>query len=312
MKKPIVTGNPILDRVALIDKRYIEELDPEAVPKDPQEFLDWWWKTSASICEACPLSETRTRVVRPDGVASADIMIVGEGPGFMEDLVGIPMVGPLELRYSHCGVCKNNKACFSHKLKAFPMQRSGKNKAVECNPNYTGKREFDGSRFFIQSAGSIVGGILIHKWNFNYPRHNWFEAYNKLHPDDPWTHKSPWFVTNITLCRTTDVTKLKDSPPDGVPRQKCKRHLAMQWAAVNPKLIVCFGRVALSVLMGAEERSKSVTPNSIVETKFGPVLFQNHPAFFMREQNREVKAFGFAKVAATLAKALEYVGYPTK
>ncbi len=305
------TGNEILDRVALIDKRFIEGIDPTTVPTDPQLFLDWWWNTSAKACQDCPLSESRTRVVKPDGLATAEIMIVGEGPGFLEDLTGIPMVSPLELRSSDCSQCSNCSTCFSHKILKKQNSFGGKNKVVDCNPNYTGKRQLDSGKFYIRSAGSILAGILIDNWQFNYPRQNWIDFYNKNHADDPWTHQSPWFITNVALCRTTDITRLKDSPPDGVPRQKCKKHLAMQWAAVNPKLIVCFGRVALGVLMRSETGATSVQPNTIVQTKFGPVLFQNHPAHFMRENNKEVKAFGFAKVASTLSKALDYVGLPT-
>jgi uracil-DNA glycosylase len=97
---------------------------------------------------------------------------------------------------------------------------------------------------------------------------------------------------------------------ESVPRQKCKKWLTFQWAAVNPELIVCFGRVALGVLVGSEEKAKSVAPNTFVDTKFGKVLFQNHPAFFMREKNIAAKAYGFAKVASTLEKALDYIGLP--
>jgi len=47
----------------------------------------------ASICERCPLSETRNRVVFGSGNADADLMFVGEAPGFHEDQQGIPFVG---------------------------------------------------------------------------------------------------------------------------------------------------------------------------------------------------------------------------
>ena len=47
----------------------------------------------ASICERCPLSETRTRVVFGAGNADADLMFVGEAPGAEEDRQGLPFVG---------------------------------------------------------------------------------------------------------------------------------------------------------------------------------------------------------------------------
>jgi len=300
----------ILERIATIDKRFIEDLEVEVVPKDPEVFLHWWWDTFAKGCQNCPLSERRNHVVRPDGTSSAKIMIIGEGPGFLEDLTKLPMVGPLELKESHCGKCKNATTCFSQRILRAPLAMGRPAKAVRCLPNYTSKQTLPNT-FFIRSAGAVVDGILLKKWKFNYPRHNWIKYYNRMHPDKPLLHSSPWFVTNVVLCRTTDITGLRDSSPESVPRQKCKKWLTFQWAAVNPELIICFGRVAMGVLIGSEEGAKTIVPNTIVDTKFGPVLFQNHPAYFMRERGRSVKAYGFAKVASTLEKALDYVGLPT-
>jgi uracil-DNA glycosylase family 4 len=47
----------------------------------------------ASVCERCPLSATRTRVVFGAGNSDADLMFVGEAPGAEEDRQGLPFVG---------------------------------------------------------------------------------------------------------------------------------------------------------------------------------------------------------------------------
>lgn len=44
-------------------------------------------------CRGCPLCETRTKVVIGVGNKNADIMFVGEGPGYNEDIQGEPFVG---------------------------------------------------------------------------------------------------------------------------------------------------------------------------------------------------------------------------
>ena len=44
-------------------------------------------------CTLCPLSETRTNAVPGEGDADADIMFIGEAPGFHEDRHGRPFVG---------------------------------------------------------------------------------------------------------------------------------------------------------------------------------------------------------------------------
>ena len=47
----------------------------------------------AQACTRCPLYETRTQVVFGSGNADADLMFVGEAPGFHEDAQGLPFVG---------------------------------------------------------------------------------------------------------------------------------------------------------------------------------------------------------------------------
>jgi DNA polymerase len=44
-------------------------------------------------CQLCPLHETRTQAVFGNGDADADLMFVGEAPGFHEDQQGLPFVG---------------------------------------------------------------------------------------------------------------------------------------------------------------------------------------------------------------------------
>jgi uracil-DNA glycosylase family 4 len=50
-------------------------------------------RTEASACTRCRLHEGRTQVVFGDGNPNADLMFVGEAPGFHEDKQGVPFVG---------------------------------------------------------------------------------------------------------------------------------------------------------------------------------------------------------------------------
>lgn len=47
----------------------------------------------ASTCTKCRLSQGRTQVVYGTGAPSADLMFIGEGPGYHEDKQGEPFVG---------------------------------------------------------------------------------------------------------------------------------------------------------------------------------------------------------------------------
>jgi DNA polymerase len=46
-----------------------------------------------SSCHACPLGATRTRAVPGEGPVDAEIMFIGEAPGYYEDQQGRPFVG---------------------------------------------------------------------------------------------------------------------------------------------------------------------------------------------------------------------------
>ena len=45
-------------------------------------------------CVDCPLHEGRTNSVPGEGASNAEIMFIGEGPGYQEDRLGRPFVGP--------------------------------------------------------------------------------------------------------------------------------------------------------------------------------------------------------------------------
>ena len=44
-------------------------------------------------CQRCALADTRTNLVFGDGNPDSGIMLIGEGPGEQEDLMGVPFVG---------------------------------------------------------------------------------------------------------------------------------------------------------------------------------------------------------------------------
>ena len=51
------------------------------------------YKDETLGCTRCPLADTRTQVVFGSGDPDAELMLVGEAPGFHEDKQGVPFVG---------------------------------------------------------------------------------------------------------------------------------------------------------------------------------------------------------------------------
>ena len=58
--------------------------------------MDSWenLKADCAGCERCELGRTRRHLVFGVGNESAQVMLIGEGPGEQEDLLGEPFVGP--------------------------------------------------------------------------------------------------------------------------------------------------------------------------------------------------------------------------
>ena len=63
-------------------------------------------------CTDCPLSDNRTNAVPGEGPENADIIFIGEGPGYHEDRQGRPFVGPaggfLEELLASIGLSRQN------------------------------------------------------------------------------------------------------------------------------------------------------------------------------------------------------------
>jgi len=68
--------------------------DEDAVPENPLTGLDLaGLENVAQGCRKCPLGKTRTNLVFGEGSPDADLMFIGEGPGYYEDQQGRPFVG---------------------------------------------------------------------------------------------------------------------------------------------------------------------------------------------------------------------------
>src|ERR687896_467471 len=83
----------------------------------------------AAGCKACPLWETGTQTVFGEGLARAEVMLVGEQPGDREDREGRPFVGPagalLDGALDEAGVDRGD-AYVANVVKHFRFEERGK------------------------------------------------------------------------------------------------------------------------------------------------------------------------------------------
>jgi len=83
-----------------IDVRRLGRGMPEAVVRDlgstsdPETTMTLETiRSDLGECKRCPLAETRSRIVFGSGSGKAELVFVGEAPGFEEDRQGLPFVG---------------------------------------------------------------------------------------------------------------------------------------------------------------------------------------------------------------------------
>ncbi len=68
-------------------------LPPAAADVDDRRRLLGELNAQIVACRACPLAMTRTHAVPGEGPLDAELMFIGEGPGYYEDQQGRPFVG---------------------------------------------------------------------------------------------------------------------------------------------------------------------------------------------------------------------------
>ncbi len=83
---PVESGVQVAPRAAVAVPGRAE---PAGSPADRLEAL----RAQAAACVRCKLSATRSNVVFGEGSAAAQVMFIGEAPGFHEDQQGRPFVG---------------------------------------------------------------------------------------------------------------------------------------------------------------------------------------------------------------------------
>jgi len=111
-------------------------------------------------CQRCPLYRDATQAVPGEGAASADLMLVGEQPGDLEDIEGKPFVGPagrvLDHALDEAGI-KRAKTFVTNAVKHFKFEPRGK-KRLHKRPN---AYEIERCKWWLDKELAVVKPKLI-------------------------------------------------------------------------------------------------------------------------------------------------------
>ena len=184
-------------------------------------MADTWeaLRAECAACRGCALADTRTNVVFGDGSETAEIMLIGEGPGQHEDEQGAPFVG---------------------------------------------------------RAGQLLDDML-----------------EIIHLD-----RTKVYIANVVKCRPP-----QNRDPLNVEQDACIGYLRRQAALVQPKIIVCLGRIAAKVIIKEDFK---ITQEHGQWFQRGGVQMTAiyHPAALLRDESKRPDTFLDLKSIQTKVREL--------
>jgi DNA polymerase len=108
------------------------------------------------------------------------------------------------------------------------------------------------------------------------------------------------FITNIVRCNPRDAAG-RNRDPSAAEIANCRGHLAAELALVQPRLVICLGRIAWRELVGSDY---PFSPGGVEVVKRGSFALHAiyHPAYIVRGAYSEAAyARDFIRVARMLA-----------
>jgi len=166
-------------------------------------------KAECLSCQRCALADTRTNVVFGVGPKTAEILLVGEGPGEQEDLTGEPFVGRagmlLDDMLSLVGLSRNSNVYIANIVKCRPPKnRDPLNTEQEACIGFLRQQVALLRPKIIVCMGRVAANRLIH------------EDYKITKEHGQWVEKAGIWMTSIyhPAALLRDVGKKPDTFTD--------------------------------------------------------------------------------------------------
>lgn len=168
-------------------------------------------RAEALTCRACRLWQTRRQVVFGEGNPEAALMLVGEGPGQVEDRVGRPFVGPagklLDRALAEAGI-ERSDLWITNVVKSRPAERVGgklrnrpprMDEIEACRPWLTAELQIVQPAVIVCLGASGANGVIHPGFKIGEEHSRWFPgplgavAMATYHPSYPLRLTGPSF-----------------------------------------------------------------------------------------------------------------------
>ena len=140
-----------------------------------------------SVCEKCSLCKTRHHVVFSDGLANPKLMLIGEAPGYNEDMQGKPFVGKagqlLDRIFASVGLTRKEHVYICNTIKCRPPENRnplpGEKEA--CWEYLKAQIDIIRPKIILLCGNVAVQSILGNVGGITKVRGNWFEGNDIVH-----------------------------------------------------------------------------------------------------------------------------------
>lgn len=163
----------------------LEELPSSAKPPAGKAEALAALEKEYADCQLCPLSKTRTRLVFGSGSPEAELMFIGEAPGFDEDKQGLPFVGAagqLLTKMIQAMKLTREKVYIANCLKCRPPGNRNPlpTEIVTCNPILMRQIEIIRPRVICALGKFAAQTVMQNEEPISRMRGRFFEKYGAL------------------------------------------------------------------------------------------------------------------------------------
>ncbi len=139
-------------------------------------------KQKCLLCTKCPLAKSRTNVVFSDGVPNSKLMLIGEAPGYWEDVKGLPFVGKagqlLDKIFASVGLSRKSDVYICNTIKCRPPEN--RNPLAEekeaCREFLEAQIEILKPRIILICGSVALNSLLPEAMGITSVRGKWFDG----------------------------------------------------------------------------------------------------------------------------------------
>lgn len=133
-------------------------------------------------CRKCSLCESRNNVVFSDGIPNSKLMLIGEAPGYWEDIKGLPFVGKagqlLDKIFASVGMSRENDVYICNTIKCRPPENRNPlpDEKDACREYLDAQIEILKPKIILICGNIALNSMLPNEKGITRARGKWFDG----------------------------------------------------------------------------------------------------------------------------------------